>query len=185
VSNAQENPMLRALTAILSIIFLTMLSSCSQSDKETAREREKQASEKVHTATDRLDQDARKLGHEIKDEARVLDHKLGTALNSPAPATSGTSRAEDKVVRGSQEFRVEAGQAGVKLDHAALIAKVKAKLASDVGLATVTGIEVDTSGQVVTLRGTVDSVQQKQMAEQAALQVSGVTKVIDALRVRQ
>jgi osmotically-inducible protein OsmY len=72
----------------------------------------------------------------------------------------------------------------VKLDHAALIAKIKTKLATDVGLSTVTGVDVDASGRIVTLHGTVDSVQQKQEAERAALQVGGVTKVIDDLQVR-
>jgi osmotically-inducible protein OsmY len=177
--------MLRVTVLLISTIFVIALSGCSQSDQQTARERERQAGEKAHRAADRLDQDAKKLGREIKEEARTLNHKIGDAVNGTAPGASGAPHAEDKVVRGSDELRVEAGQAGVKLDRAALIAKVKAKLATDVGLSTVTGVDVDTTGQVVTLRGTVDSVQQKQLAEQAALQVSGVSRVIDNLKVRQ
>jgi osmotically-inducible protein OsmY len=159
--------------------------SCSQTDQQTARNREVQAKEKARDAANRLDHDAKKFGQEIKRDARNLNQKLGQALNSTAPAHSGTSQAEQKVANGTRDLRLEADQAGVKLDHAAIIAKVKAKLINDVGLSTVTGINVDTSGQVVTLRGTVDSVQQKQMAEQATLQVTGVTRVINDLKVRQ
>ncbi len=65
-----------------------------------------------------------------------------------------------------------------------MIAKVKAKLATDVGLSTVTGVDVDASGQVVTLRGTVSSEDEKQRAEQAVRQISGVTRVINDLTVR-
>lgn len=160
-------------------------SGCSQSDQQTARDREAQAKEKARQAADRLNADAKKVGQEIKQDARDLNHKLGAALNGTAPASNGASEAEQKVARGGHDLRVEAGRARVKLDHAAMIAKVKAKLAHDVGLSTMTNVDVDTSGQVVTLRGTVDSIQQKQMAEQAAMQVSGVTRVVNDLTVRQ
>jgi osmotically-inducible protein OsmY len=66
-----------------------------------------------------------------------------------------------------------------------MAAKVKAKLASDVGLSTVTGVDVDTSGHVVTLRGTVSSESQKLEAERAASHVNGVEKVINDLKVQQ
>jgi osmotically-inducible protein OsmY len=177
--------MIRTFLLAFSCTAFLLVAGCSQSDQQTARDREAQAKEKAREAADRLNHDAKKFGQQIKQDARVLNHKLGAALNSTAPTSSGTSQAEQKVARGTRELRVEADQAGVKLDHAAVIAKVKAKLASDVGLSTVTNVDVDTSGQVVTLRGMVDSVQQKQMAEHAAMQVSGVTRVVNDLKVRQ
>jgi osmotically-inducible protein OsmY len=61
---------------------------------------------------------------------------------------------------------------------------VKAKLATDVGVSTAASVDVDSTGQVVTLRGTVDSEEQKQQAEQAVMQVNGVTKVINLLQVK-
>lgn len=175
---------MRILGTCVCVILITLATACSQSDKRTAQQREEEAKTKAQEGAQRLNQDAKKLGHEVKQEAHSLGRQIGTALNSTAPATNGTSGAQEKLARGSQDLRVEAGKAGVKLDHAALIAKVKAKLATDVGLSTVTGVDVDTSGQIVTLRGTVDSVQQKQQAEQAVLQVNGVTRVIDQLQVR-
>jgi osmotically-inducible protein OsmY len=184
VSNPQETPFVRTFATLVCITLITVLGGCSQSDQQTAKQREEEAKLKARQGAERLNQDAKKLGQEVKEHARALNHEIGNALNSTAPATNGTSGAQEKLARGSQDLRVEAGKAGVKLDRAALVAKVKTKLATDVGLATVTGVDVDTTGQVVTLRGTVDSVQQKQMAEQAALQVNGVTRVINDLQVR-
>ncbi|HZS53609.1 MAG TPA: BON domain-containing protein [Bryobacteraceae bacterium] len=176
--------MARSLAAVLCLICLMLFSSCSQSDQETARQREAEAKAKAHEAAGRLSQDAKKLGREVKQDARSASEKIGNALNRPGSSSNGASQAEHKIARGGRDLRIETDKAGVKLGHAAIIAKVKAKLATDVGLSTVTGVDVDASGQIVTLRGTVDSVQQKQQAEKAAMQVNGITKVIDDLQVR-
>jgi osmotically-inducible protein OsmY len=183
VSNAQKG--MSCKLAFVPLLSLMLLIGCSQSDKETAGERAAQAREKARRAAERLNRDAKKFGKEVKQDARELNDKLGGALNNSVPASSGASQAESKATRGMHDVHVEAGKAGAKLNQAALIAKVKAKLANDAGLATVSSIDVDASGQVVTLRGTVDSVQQKEQAEQAARQVSGVSRVVDDLRVRQ
>ena len=177
--------MLRRLAIASSFIVVTVLTGCSQSNQKTAQQRADEAKAKARRAGERLNQDAKQLGHEIKQEAHTLDQKIGAALNSTGPANGSSSESEQKVAQGGRELRVEADKAGVKLDHAAIIAKVKAKLAANVGLSTVTSVDVDATGQVVTLQGTVDSVQQKQLAEQAALQVNGVTKVINDLNVKQ
>lgn len=179
--------MTRMSALAFSVASLLLLCGCSQSDQQTAKEREAEAKAKAkaHEAGERLNQDAKKLGHEIKDEAHSLNHQIGSAINSPAPANAGTTQAEAKVKNGAEDLRVETDQAGVKLGRAALIARVKTKLATDVGLSTVTSVDVDTTGRVVTLHGTVDSIQQRQLAEQAAMQVPGVTKVVDDLMVRQ
>lgn len=120
-----------------------------------------------------------------KQEARDLGHKINQAVNSGGPATAGTTEsAEEKLRRGSEELRVAGEKAGVKLDHAALIAQVKAKLAADVSLSTATSISVDAHGQIVTLRGSVPSEEQKHEAEQVASQISGVTTVVNRLTVQ-
>jgi osmotically-inducible protein OsmY len=74
-------------------------------------------------------------------------------------------------------------QASAKLDNAVLLAKVKAKLASDVGLATLGKVNIDTRDSIVTLRGTVESEAQRKQAERAAAQVDGVSKVVNDLKV--
>lgn len=101
----------------------------------------------------------RKLGSDAKQRARELDHNIKDAV---------------------QPDREHAAE---KLDNAALLAKVKARLASDVGLATLNNVNVDTSGSVVTLRGTVASDTERQAAQRAASQVSGVTSVVNDLKV--
>ena len=74
-------------------------------------------------------------------------------------------------------------RAAVKLDRAAIEAKIKAKLVNDVGLKTLAGVDVNSDGQTVTLRGTVSSEAQKEQAGQAAASVDGVSKVVNELRV--
>ena len=65
-----------------------------------------------------------------------------------------------------------------------LTTKVKSALAADVGLKTLTGINVDTSGSVVTLKGSVDTAANKSRAEQVARGVEGVSSVKNELIVQ-
>lgn len=66
---------------------------------------------------------------------------------------------------------------------AALTTKVKTALASDVGLRTVTSIDVDSADGVVTLKGKVDSADAKKKAGEIAKKVDGVKSVKNQLRV--
>jgi translation elongation factor EF-1beta len=66
---------------------------------------------------------------------------------------------------------------------AALKAQVKAKLATDVGAATVTAVEVNVTNGVVTLAGPVHNEEEKARAEAAARSVEGVTGVNNNLQV--
>ena len=65
----------------------------------------------------------------------------------------------------------------------ALTAKVKTALAADVGLSTLK-IDVDSAGTTVTLKGTVDSADKKQRAEEVARKVDGVATVRNQLQVK-
>lgn len=161
--------MKRRLALACGAAVLGICLGCSQSDRQTERQKSAEAQEK-----------AKKLGQELKQEAKELDRNINRAVGEPG----GTGQAEQKLKDGGEKLRVAGDQAGVKLDHAATIARVKAKLASDVGLSTVTSVDVDASGQVVTLRGTVSSEDQKQRAEDAVKQLDGVTRVVNLLRVQ-
>jgi hyperosmotically inducible protein len=66
---------------------------------------------------------------------------------------------------------------------AALTTKVKTALASDVGMRTMTDINVDSDDGVVTLKGKVDSAEAKKKAEEIAKKVDGVKRVKNELRV--
>lgn len=72
---------------------------------------------------------------------------------------------------------------GGTIDNAAMTAKVKSKLATDVKASTVTNIDVNSNNGVVTLTGTVPTQEAKTQAEQVARTIEGVTKVENNLRV--
>jgi hyperosmotically inducible periplasmic protein len=68
---------------------------------------------------------------------------------------------------------------------ATLTTKVKSALAADVGLKTMTNIDVDSNNGVVTLKGRVDTADQKKQAEKVAKQVDGVKSVKNQLKVEK
>jgi hyperosmotically inducible protein len=74
--------------------------------------------------------------------------------------------------------------AGQHVDDSTITASVKAKLVGDKA-ANLTRIEVDTTNQVVTLNGVVESADQKAKAEQLARQVGGVKSVKNNLQIQK
>jgi osmotically-inducible protein OsmY len=74
--------------------------------------------------------------------------------------------------------------AGELVDDSTITASVKAKLVGDKA-ANLTRIEVDTTNQVVTLNGVVESADQKAKAEQLTRQVGGVKSVKNNLQVQK
>jgi len=166
-------------------LMVAFLAACSRSDREEANERAKEAREKTRAATERAGQEARKLGSEAKREVQKVNQQIGQALNGSSPAIDrSASDTKQKLDYAGHEAKVEAGQAGQKLGHAAFIAKVKTTLATEVGLSTISSVEVDATGHVVTLHGTVSSEDQKHQAEQAVSRLDGVTRVVNDLTVR-
>ena len=74
--------------------------------------------------------------------------------------------------------------AGQNIDDSTITASVKTKLAAD-KIGSLTRIDVDTTRQVVSLNGVVESPEQKARAEQLASQVNGVKKVNNNLQVQK
>ena len=72
---------------------------------------------------------------------------------------------------------------GAQLDDAGIKASVKAKLAKDVRLSTLTNIEVNVTNGVVTLAGMVPNRMDKMKAEEVSRTADGVTKVNNELQV--
>ena len=72
---------------------------------------------------------------------------------------------------------------GEYVDDATITALVKAKLTADKA-ANFTRIGVETSNNVVSLTGEVDSKDQKERAEKIAKQVDGVKRVDNNLRIK-
>jgi osmotically-inducible protein OsmY len=158
--------------------------ACSNQDQQRAREKAAEAKRKTREEAERARKELQKLGQKAKREAGKIDQSVDQALQGGGSEDERTAAARRKLNDAGRQARTAGEQAAVKLDRAAMIAKVKAKLATDVGVSTAASVDVDSTGQVVTLRGTVDSEEQKQQAEQAVMQVNGVTKVINLLQVK-
>lgn len=69
-------------------------------------------------------------------------------------------------------------------DDAALTAKVKSAIATDVGARTAAAINIETYRGVVQLTGFVSSPEQAQRAEAAAKKVEGVRSVKNDVRIK-
>ena len=91
----------------------------------------------------------------------------------------------DKNRTSSSSGGTSSSTSGIKetTHDATLTTKVKSALAADVGLKTLTGINVDSDGSTVTLKGSVDTAANKSRAEQVARGVSGVGSVKNELTV--
>ncbi len=70
------------------------------------------------------------------------------------------------------------------VDAGSLTLKIKSKMALD-DLVKARTINVDTTGSVVTLTGTVESNQERERAVRLARETAGVTNVVDKLQVKQ
>jgi hyperosmotically inducible periplasmic protein len=97
----------------------------------------------------------------VRDQADKAEDKL--------PSAQERAKNRETVSRGTS--------------NAALTTKVKTALASDVGMRTMTNIDVDSNQGVVTLKGKVDTAEAKKKAEAIAKQVDGVKSVKNQLRV--
>jgi osmotically-inducible protein OsmY len=75
--------------------------------------------------------------------------------------------------------------AGRQVDDAAIKASVKAKLAADVKLSTLTNIEVNSTNGVVTLAGQVRDESDRIAAESVTRSVDGVVRVNNNLQVQK
>ena len=70
-----------------------------------------------------------------------------------------------------------------QVDDMRIAADIKAKLASDVGLSTVTNVSVNSTNGVVTLSGQVDSEDARTKVNAIAKSVPKVVRVVDSLQV--
>lgn len=113
----------------------------------------------------------------------------GTVVRDPdfAVGTSGRSvDVDDARATGAaigEKVGVAANQAQRIATNATLTAKIKSKMALDDTIEAA-GINVDSSNGVVTLRGAVDSLAERDRALQLARETEGVTSVVDQLLVR-
>ena len=74
---------------------------------------------------------------------------------------------------------------GRQIDDAGIKTAVKAKMAADVRLSTLTNIEVNSTNGVVTLSGQVENESDRAQAVRVARSVDGVVKVNNELQVKK
>ena len=108
-------------------------------------------------------------------------------LERPAPTTGivdeiDRERARETGARIGERVAVGAEKAERAVSDASLTAKIKSKMALDDSVEALQ-IDIDTSGSVVTLRGTVDSETERTRAVQLARDTDGVTSVVDKLEI--
>jgi osmotically-inducible protein OsmY len=162
---------MRILSIALAFVLAIGLLACNSSEQEKAKER---AREDVRKTAD----EAKKAGREIKEDTKELSRRVDAAVQPDSESAS------DKISHAETKVKDSASHAGVKLDHAALLVKVKDRIASDAGLSTLTNVDVAVNGSVVTLSGTVANEDQKKAVEMAASQVDGITQVQNRLTVQ-
>jgi hyperosmotically inducible protein len=101
---------------------------------------------------------------------------LAACSSNQSGKSSGSSSSGGTSASTSDQIKQDA-------KDATLTTKVKSALAADVGLSTLK-IDVDSAGSTVTLKGTVDSADKKQRAEEVARKVDGVATVRNQLTVK-
>lgn len=120
----------------------------------------------------------------LKDAGTLLALFLGSAM------ISASAYAENPPANSAQSVATSAGQAvdsslnkvGDFMDDSTITARVKAALIDDKNIRS-SDISVKTENKVVTLSGSVDSAEQKDLAVNAAKTVKGVSTVNDQLNV--
>ena len=107
-----------------------------------------------------------------------------TARALVAMASLGLAAAIGAAGCASQQQEKENRAAGQVSDDAAVTAKVKSAIASDVGARAAAAIDVDAYRGTVQLSGFVDSKDVAERASKAASKVSGVKSLKNDLRVK-
>jgi len=114
---------------------------------------------------------------------KATDATADAAHKTKEAVTKGVGKTEEGVGKAADKTAQAVGKAGDKTTDASVTTRVKASF-SDEKLLKDSAIDVDTTDRVVTLKGTVASVEAKTRAGQIAGSTSGVTRVVNQLVVR-
>jgi hyperosmotically inducible protein len=120
----------------------------------------------------------------------AYNHWTGNGWTLTPPTTSATGvdaeKAREKGLEAGRQAaettKAAAERTGAALSEAALTAKIKSKMALDDHVKART-INVDTTGTIVTLSGTVHSEEEHERAVRLARETDGITQVVDKLEV--
>jgi hyperosmotically inducible protein len=113
---------------------------------------------------------------DARDVREVGERAVATTGVDSAKAREIGAQVKDRTSDAAQQTRRAITESG-------LTAKIKAKMALD-DRVKARDLNVDTSGGVVTVSGTVHSDAERQRALQLARETDGITKVVDRIQVR-
>ena len=113
---------------------------------------------------------------------KLGDNGVETPVAAKVPQVD-TAKARATGAAIGEKVATGAAHAEEALAEGSLTAKIKAKMALDDTVKALT-IDVDTTGSVVTLSGSVHSETEKAKALQLARETAGVTQVVDRLVIR-
>jgi hyperosmotically inducible periplasmic protein len=115
------------------------------------------------------------LGYDIRDFRET---------NEPgAVGTAGSERAREVGADIGQRTAAAADSTRRAIEDGRLTTKIKAKMALD-DTVNALSLDVDTTGGIVTVKGTVKSEIERQRALALARETNGVTQVVDLLQLR-
>jgi osmotically-inducible protein OsmY len=166
----------------LSVILLPLLLlvSCTEKQQTQADERAHDAKREIHKAAHELKEDAQRLAGDAKRETEKLNDRTQSSSIDLKP---DAAHAKDKL-NDAADKAVEVGrEATAKSGELALKARIKTALANDLGMKTLSDVDVSVNGTVATLSGTVATATDKDRAKQTVSSVSGVSQVVDRLKV--
>jgi len=112
------------------------------------------------------------------------DHGWPSPSRAAVLEERATRQAARLADRATAEATYAASKFGGTMSDSALTAKIKSKMALD-DYVEARAIDVDTSHAIVTLTGVVSSESERDRAVGLARETSGVTRVVDKLRIRK
>lgn len=115
--------------------------------------------------------------------AALIVFATGCSQQQKAETQTTSTASSSAANTATNDAKAATQKAGQGLSNGGMTAQVKAKLAKDVKLSTITSIDVDSADGVVTLKGHVPTDSDKRAAEYVAASVDGVTKVVNSLTV--
>ena len=112
----------------------------------------------------------------------------GWTLQPPGSSATGVNaetareKGSDLARKAAETTKVAAERTSELVGEGALTAKIKSKMALDDHVKA-RNINVDTTGSVVTLTGTVQSQEERERAVRLARETDGITQVVDKLQI--
>jgi hyperosmotically inducible protein len=172
------NRIRQALALAFAGAFVAGIVGCSDRPKHSAGTAPQSVGQKVDQATARLKEKTAEVTREVKEKTAEATAEL---KEKTAEVTKDVKEATAEVKKDVKDATADLKLKEMSGD-ALITAKVKTALIAEPGLSAMK-IDVDTDNGIVTLKGTVDSIDKSSRARQLAGSVDGVSSVNNRLIV--